>query len=150
MFICRLIRRPEHPVCRHWYLPANWRSYIRWLPGQWVSQCYAAECDRSFYCALFCVFRARVSQCPISLSAEHPLCFCLSEFRSDKNVTSRRALRRQNLHNAYYYMEGGCERAANQAVPYGDANLGATHFTDIFLSVRFEIPTGLSVKGATF
>jgi hypothetical protein len=44
-----------------WYLPANWS------PDQWASQCYAIECDRSFYCALFCVFMPRMSQCPISL-----------------------------------------------------------------------------------
>jgi hypothetical protein len=37
-----------------------------------VSQCYAFECDRSFYCALFCVFMTHVS-CAISLRAEHPL-----------------------------------------------------------------------------
>jgi hypothetical protein len=45
---CRFIRRPEH-------LPANWRSFIRWSPDQWLSQCYANECGRSFCCALFCV-----------------------------------------------------------------------------------------------
>jgi hypothetical protein len=27
--LCRLIRRPEHLIGRHWYLPANWRSFIR-------------------------------------------------------------------------------------------------------------------------
>jgi hypothetical protein len=70
---CRLIRRPEHLVGRHWYILANWRSYIWWSPDQWVSPCYAIECDRSFYCALFCVFMTRVSQCPISLRAEHPI-----------------------------------------------------------------------------
>jgi hypothetical protein len=31
------------------------------------------ECYRSFYCALFCVFMTRVSQCPISLRSEHPM-----------------------------------------------------------------------------
>jgi hypothetical protein len=31
------------------------------------------ECDRSFYCALFCVFMTRVSQCRISLLSEHPI-----------------------------------------------------------------------------
>jgi hypothetical protein len=70
---CRLMRRPEHLIGRHWYLPANWRSFIRWPPNQWVSQCYVIECDRSFYCALFCVFMTRVSHCPISLRAEHPI-----------------------------------------------------------------------------
>jgi hypothetical protein len=70
----RHIRRPEHLIGRHWYLPANWRSFIRWSPDQSVSQCYAIDCGRSFYCALFCVFMTRVSQCPISLRAEHPLC----------------------------------------------------------------------------
>jgi hypothetical protein len=69
----RLIRRPEHLIGRRWYLPANCRSFIRWLPDQWVSQCYAIEYDRSFYCALFCVFMTRVSQCPISLRAEHSI-----------------------------------------------------------------------------
>jgi hypothetical protein len=49
---CRLIRCPEHPIDRHWYLPANWRSFILWLPDQWVSKCYAIECDRSFCCVL--------------------------------------------------------------------------------------------------
>jgi hypothetical protein len=42
---CRFIRRPEHVICRHWYLPAKWKSFIRWSPEQWVSQCYAIECD---------------------------------------------------------------------------------------------------------
>jgi hypothetical protein len=54
-----------------WYLPADWMPFIRWSSEQWVSQCYVIECDRSFYCALFCVFMTRVSQCPISLRAEH-------------------------------------------------------------------------------
>jgi hypothetical protein len=27
--LCRLIRRPEHLIGRHWYLPPNWRSFIR-------------------------------------------------------------------------------------------------------------------------
>jgi hypothetical protein len=53
---CRLIRRPEHLVGRHWYLQANWMSFIRWTPDQWISQCHASECYKSFYCALFCVF----------------------------------------------------------------------------------------------
>jgi hypothetical protein len=71
--LCRLIKRPEHLIGRHWYLPANWRSFIRWSPDQWVSQCYAIECYRSFYCALSCVFMTRVSQCPINLRSEHPV-----------------------------------------------------------------------------
>jgi hypothetical protein len=25
---CRLIRRSDHLISRHWYLPANWRSFI--------------------------------------------------------------------------------------------------------------------------
>jgi hypothetical protein len=50
---CRLIRRAEHLIGRHWYLPAYWRSFIRWSPDQWVSPCYAIEHDRSYYCALF-------------------------------------------------------------------------------------------------
>jgi hypothetical protein len=70
---CRLIRRPERLIGRHWYLPANWRSLIRCSPDQWVSHCYTIKCDRSFYRALFCVFMTRVSQCPISLRAEHPI-----------------------------------------------------------------------------
>jgi hypothetical protein len=61
--LCRLIRRPL--IGRHWYLPANWRWFIQWSPEQWVSPCYAIECGRSFYCALFRVFITRVSQCPI-------------------------------------------------------------------------------------
>jgi hypothetical protein len=74
---CGLIRRPEHLIDRHWYLPANWRSFIQWSPDHWVSQCYASECDRRFYFTLFCVFITRVSQCPISLPAEHPIyIFC--------------------------------------------------------------------------
>jgi hypothetical protein len=32
-----------------------------------VSQCYAFECDRSFYCALFCVFMTRVKSMPTQL-----------------------------------------------------------------------------------
>jgi hypothetical protein len=59
--LCRLIRHREHLIGRRWYLPANWRSFIRWSPDLWVSQCYSIECDRSFYCALFCVFMTRVS-----------------------------------------------------------------------------------------
>jgi hypothetical protein len=70
---CRLVRRSECVIGRHCYLPANWRSFIRWSRDQWDSQCYAVECDISFYCALFCVFMTVVSQCPISLRAEHPL-----------------------------------------------------------------------------
>jgi hypothetical protein len=62
---CRLISRPKHLMGRHWYLPANWRSFIRWSPDQWVGQCYAS--------LVFCVFMTRVSQCPISLLAEHPI-----------------------------------------------------------------------------
>jgi hypothetical protein len=53
---CGLIRRPEHLIGRHWYHPVNWRSFIRCSPGQWVSQCYDIEYDRSCYCALFCIF----------------------------------------------------------------------------------------------
>jgi hypothetical protein len=68
---CRLIRRPEHLIGRHWYLPVNWRSFIRWSPDQWVSQCYAIECYRSFYCSLFCVLMTPMRQCPISLRSEH-------------------------------------------------------------------------------
>jgi hypothetical protein len=68
---CRPIRCPEHVIGRHWYLPADWKSFIR--SDQWVSQCYAIECDISFCCALLCVFMTRVSQCPISLRAEHTL-----------------------------------------------------------------------------
>jgi hypothetical protein len=41
----------------------NWRSLIRWSPEHWVSHCYAIECDRNFYCSLFCVFMTCVSQC---------------------------------------------------------------------------------------
>jgi hypothetical protein len=67
---CRLIRRL---IGRHWYLPTNWRSFIWWLPDQWARQCCAIECDRSFCCALFCVFMTHVSHCPISLCAEHPV-----------------------------------------------------------------------------
>jgi hypothetical protein len=54
--LCRLIRRSEHLIGRHWYLPANWRSFIRWSPEQWVSQCYAIECYRSFCCVLLCLY----------------------------------------------------------------------------------------------
>jgi hypothetical protein len=54
--LCRLIRCPEHLISKHCYLPANWRSFIRWSPDQWVSQCYAIECYRSFYCVLFCLY----------------------------------------------------------------------------------------------
>jgi hypothetical protein len=71
--LCGLIRHPKHLIGKHWYLPANWRSFIRWSHDQWVSQCYAIECDRSFYCALFCIFMTHVSQCPSRLSAEQPI-----------------------------------------------------------------------------
>jgi hypothetical protein len=56
-----------------WYLPPNWRSFIRWSPDQWVSHCYVIECYRSFYCALFCVFMTRMSSCSISLRSEQPV-----------------------------------------------------------------------------
>jgi hypothetical protein len=69
----RIIRRPEHLIGRHWHLPENWRPFIQWSSDQLVSQCYAIECYRSFYCALFCVFMTRVSQCPITLRSEHPI-----------------------------------------------------------------------------
>jgi hypothetical protein len=45
--LCRLIRRSEHLIGRHWYPPPNWRSFIRWSPDQSV---LAIECYRSFYC----------------------------------------------------------------------------------------------------
>jgi hypothetical protein len=70
---CMLIRRLELIIGRHCYLLTNWRSCIRWSSDQWVSRCYAIMCDRSFYCALFCVFMTRVSQCPISLCPKHPI-----------------------------------------------------------------------------
>jgi hypothetical protein len=34
---CRLFRRTEHLIGRHWYVPENWRSFFRWSPDQWVS-----------------------------------------------------------------------------------------------------------------
>jgi hypothetical protein len=58
---CGLIRRPEDLIGRHCYLQPNWRSFIRWSPEQWVSLCYAIECYRSFYCALFCLHDSRWS-----------------------------------------------------------------------------------------
>jgi hypothetical protein len=64
---CGLLILPEHLIGTHWYLPAKWSS------EQQVSPCYDIECDRSFHCALFCIFTTRVSQCPTSLRAEHPL-----------------------------------------------------------------------------
>jgi protein-S-isoprenylcysteine O-methyltransferase Ste14 len=70
---CRLIRHPEYLIGRHWYLPVNWKSFIRWSSDLWVSHCYAIGCDRSFCCALFCVFMTRVSQCPLSLRSEQSL-----------------------------------------------------------------------------
>jgi hypothetical protein len=89
---CRIIRRPEHLIDRHWYLPATWRSFIRWSPDEQVSHCYAIECYRSFYFVLFCVFVTRVSQCPISLRAEQLLqvfisLACTSKFCSTKSHT---------------------------------------------------------------
>jgi hypothetical protein len=41
---CRLITRREHLIGRHWYLPANWKLFIRWSLDQWVSQCYTIYC----------------------------------------------------------------------------------------------------------
>jgi hypothetical protein len=64
---CRLVRCPEHLNGKRWYLPANWRSFIWWSCDQWVSPCYAIECDRNFYWTLFCVFMSRVIECWISL-----------------------------------------------------------------------------------
>jgi hypothetical protein len=57
---CRLIRRPQHFIGRHFYLPTNWRSFIWWSSDQCVSQCYTTECDRSFYCVL-CLYDSRES-----------------------------------------------------------------------------------------
>jgi hypothetical protein len=68
--LCKLIRCPEHLIGRHWCLPADGRSFIWWSPEQWVSPCYSIECDRSFYCGLFCVFITHVIQCSISLCSE--------------------------------------------------------------------------------
>jgi hypothetical protein len=60
---CRLIRLPEY-----------WQTLVSsGKPDQWVSHCYAIECDRSFCCALFCLFMTHVSRCPISLRAERPI-----------------------------------------------------------------------------
>jgi hypothetical protein len=56
-----------------WYRPANWRAFIRWSPDQWVSQCCAIECYRSFCCPLVSAFMTRVSQCPVSVRSEHSL-----------------------------------------------------------------------------
>jgi hypothetical protein len=84
--LCRLITRPEHLIGRRWYLPANWSSFIRWSPDHWVSQCYAIECYRSFYCALFCVFMTRVCQCPISLRAEHPIYSNRSAWKNQRHT----------------------------------------------------------------
>jgi hypothetical protein len=64
--LCRLIRRPEHTIGRHWLSPGKLKvthSVITWS----VSQCYTNKSYISFYCALFCVFMTRVSHCPISL-----------------------------------------------------------------------------------
>jgi hypothetical protein len=38
---------------------------------------YVIECDKSFYCALFCVFMTRVGQYPISLPSERPIFWTL-------------------------------------------------------------------------
>jgi hypothetical protein len=64
---------PEHLIGRHWHLLTNWRPFVLWSPEQWVSPCYAIKCDRSFYCALFCVVMTCVSPYPISLCSEHPI-----------------------------------------------------------------------------
>jgi hypothetical protein len=52
---CRLIKTSRASYRQTLISPANWRSFIRWSPDKLVSQCYAIEYDRSFYCALFCV-----------------------------------------------------------------------------------------------
>jgi hypothetical protein len=44
--LCKLIRRPEHLIGRHW-------SFIWWSSDEWVSQCYGIQCGRN--CALFCL-----------------------------------------------------------------------------------------------
>jgi hypothetical protein len=67
----RFPRYIDEIIGDHQYLPANWKSVFQWSPDQWVSQSYAIECYRSFYCALFCVFMTRVSQRLISLRSEH-------------------------------------------------------------------------------
>jgi hypothetical protein len=71
---CRLIRGPEHLIGRHCGISRKTEGHsFRWSPDLWVCQPYAIECDRSFYCALFCVSMIRVSQCPISLRSGHPV-----------------------------------------------------------------------------
>jgi hypothetical protein len=68
-----------------WYLPANWRSCIRWSPDQWVSQCY-----RSFYCALFCVFMALWVdvQSGCAVNTRYYCSICLQELRSTTKTLS--------------------------------------------------------------
>jgi hypothetical protein len=61
---CTLIRRPEHLIGTHCYLPANWRPFIWWSPDQ---------CYRSFCCALLLCFMTRLSQCPIQLARWTPV-----------------------------------------------------------------------------
>jgi hypothetical protein len=64
----------------------------------WVIQCYAIECNRSFYYALFCIFMTRVSQCSISLRTEHPIYFCISlAFTSELQIPCFPGLTWRNL-----------------------------------------------------
>jgi hypothetical protein len=56
-----------HLIGRYSYLEGH--SFGDHLRSEAVRD--AIECDRSLYCALFCVFMTRV--CPISLLSEHPI-----------------------------------------------------------------------------
>jgi hypothetical protein len=84
---CTLIRHPEHLVGRHCVISRQTEGHLFGNPpDQWVSQCYAIERDRSFYCALFYVSMTRVSQFPISLRSEHPLLH-VHKHQSQANLT---------------------------------------------------------------
>jgi hypothetical protein len=69
--LCRLIRCPEYLIGRHCGISRQTEDHSSGDHLLSVSQCYSIECDRGFYCALFCVFMPRVSQCPISLRSKH-------------------------------------------------------------------------------
>jgi hypothetical protein len=73
--LCRLIRRPEHLIGRQCGISRHTDHSF----GDHLIECY-----RSFYCALFCVFMTRVSQCPISLRSEHLILALIRLFHTMK------------------------------------------------------------------
>jgi hypothetical protein len=71
----KLIRRPELLIGRHGgiFRQTEGHSFGDHLISESVSVMQSSVIEASIYCALFCVFMTRESQCPISLLSEHPV-----------------------------------------------------------------------------